>query len=420
MKLPLGRARQILAVVGVTALTVGAAACGGSSSKSTSDSSASKALGSPITVMATAPVNSPASSLPQWIDAAKIYAQAVNAKGGWAGHRVTIVGCDNQVIPTVMLNCARQAASVHAVAMTGFAIPSAAVLQTLQSANIPWVNGDAVTSLELQSPISFPIDVSAVYQSSAEVALAAKDKCSSTTVLASSLDEATGPLEVQQLEAQGYRAKLDIVPDTATDLSPYLAQASGSSCLLLYSIGPNQLASMSTSLPQMNHKFQHIIVTPTLTNAIVAAAPTVWAGAQIGSVDTNIQAPEWAPYRQAISRYATVSDKKFPFSEAQPIWSSMTLIGNVVTYLLAHGHSDVTSENVLTALRSNHTWSLDNTLPPVNFSKAIGIPQAPRVVSPNASFWVVSNGALTGAYGGKYYSILPIILKKKATSGFLS
>jgi hypothetical protein len=417
MTFRLYRFRWVVSLVGVIALVVAASACG-SSSASTAGA-APKHLGSPITVMATAPINSPAVSLPQWIDAAKIYAQAVNAKGGWDGHQVKIVGCDNQVIPTVMLNCARQAASVHAVAMTGFAIPSAAVMETLQSENIPWVNGDAVTSIELQSPMSFPINVSAVYQSSAEAALATKDKCKATTVLASSLDEANGTLEVQQLKAQGLKASLDVVPSTATDLSPYLAQASGSSCLLLYSITEALLASMNTALPTSGLKFQHIILTPTLTNAIIAEAPSVWNGTQIGSVDTNILAPAWAPYRQAIARYATVSNAKFPFSEAQPVWSSMVLIGNVVTYLLKHGHSNVTSANVVTALRSNHTWSLDNTAPPVNFTKSIGIPQAPRITSPDATFWIVANGAIASEYGGKYYSILPIILNKKATGGFL-
>ena len=97
----------------------------------------------------------------------------------------------------------------------------------------------------------------------------------------------------------------------------------------------------------------------------------------------------------------------------------MVLIGNVVTYLLKHGHSNVTSANVVTALRSNHTWSLDNTAPPVNFTKSIGIPQAPRITSPDATFWIVANGAIASEYGGKYYSILPIILNKKATGGFL-
>jgi hypothetical protein len=415
--------RRIFPLATGALLAIAMTACGSSGSSGSSSSntgSGANKLGSPITVLVTAPVNSPSSSLPQWIDAGKIYAAQVNAQGGWDGHQVNIVGCDNQVIPTVMLNCARQAVSAHAVAMTGFAIPSAAVMQTLQSASIPWVNGDAVTSIELQSPISFPIDVSALYQSTAEVALAVKDKCSSTTVLASSLDEANGTLEVKALEAQGYKGSLDVVPDTATDISPYLADASNSACLLLYSIGPNQLASMSVALPQMNHKFQHIIVTPTLTDSIVAAAPKVWEGAQIGSVDTNIQSAAWAPYRQAIAKYATVSNQKFPFSEAQPVWASMILIGNVVTYLLTHGHSTVTGADVVSALRSNHTWSLDNTMPAVNFTKTLGIPQAPRIVSPVASFWIVSNGALAGEYGGKYYSILPVILNQKATSGFLS
>src|ERR1700722_9362963 len=201
MPLTPGSIRRIFAVASVTALALaGVVACG--SSNSSDGGAGTKASKSPITVLVTAPINSPSSSLPQWVDAGKIYAKQINAKGGWGGHPVNIVGCDNQVIPTVMLNCARQAISAHAVAMTGFAIPSAAVLQTLQSANIPWVNGDAVTSVELQSPISFPIDVTALYQSTAEVALAVKDKCASTIVLASSLDEANGKVELDSLEAQ--------------------------------------------------------------------------------------------------------------------------------------------------------------------------------------------------------------------------
>jgi Periplasmic binding protein len=419
VKLAKDRTRQILALVSVAALAVGVTGCSSSSSSSSSSSAAAKTLGSPITVLVTAPVNSPAASLPQWINAAQIYADAVNADGGWGGHRVNIVGCDNQFIATVLLNCARQAASVHAVAMTGFAIPSAAVMQTLQSEGIPWVAGDAISSVELQSPMSFPINVTAAFQTSAETALAVEDKCKSTTVLAWSPDEADGALEVKQLETQGLKTSMVVVPSTATNIGPYLAAASHSTCLLMYSITEGLLASTATALPASGLKFQHIILTPTLTDAIIAQAPNVWNGTQIGSVDTNILASAWAPYRQAIARYATVSNAKFPFSESQPVWSSMILIGNVVTYLLAHGHSDVTAADVLAGLRSNHTWSLDNTAPPVNFTKSAGIPQAPRVVSPDASFWIVTNGAIAPEYGGKYYSILPIILGQKASSNLL-
>src|ERR1700722_8007530 len=94
--------RRIFPLATGTLLAIAMTACGSSGSSGSSGSgnagSGASKLGSPITVLVTAPVNSPSSSLPQWIDAGKIYAAQVNAQGGWDGHQVNIVGCDNQVI----------------------------------------------------------------------------------------------------------------------------------------------------------------------------------------------------------------------------------------------------------------------------------------------------------------------------------
>jgi hypothetical protein len=426
------RFRALAAVAGAIALVLIVSACGNSSSGSQSSSgtsssaatassssgAASSATKSPVTVLATAPVNSPAVSLPQWNDAAQIYAKQTNAAGGWDGHPVKIVACDNQLSPTVTVSCARQAGTDGAVAEIGFVLGTSAMMQVLQSEHVPWIPGIAGTPIELQSPSSYPTNISAVYQASGEVALAIKDKCASVALFVPSTLTSYAPIQKQQLAVNGIPSSAVIVPVTATDVSSYLAQTSGKACLLLTGVSSQIIAQLGVALPQLGSKFKHVIADPSLTTALASKAPSAWSGTQIASGETDINAPAWSTYRQGISKYATLSQTKFPYSEAQANYAGLTLLGNVVRSIAAKGEP-LTGASVEAALNSNTTWSANGMVPAVNFTRQLGVPDAPRLVSPYVAFsQVTPQGQVTGAFDNQYVSILELLLGKKVTGAF--
>jgi ABC-type branched-subunit amino acid transport system substrate-binding protein len=423
------RERALTLVAGAIALVVAVSACGSTSSSTSSASSASTSAsstagaasspkGSPVTVLVTAPVNSPAVSLPQWFDISEIYAKQMNAAGGLDGHPVKIVTCDNQLSPTETVSCARKAGAVGAVAEVGFALGTSAMMQVLQSEHIPWIPGDAATPIELQSPISFPPTLTALYQASGQVALAIKDKCKSVALFVPSTLVAQAPIQKQQLAVNGIPSSVVVVPVTSTDVSPYLAQTSGKTCLILSGVSDQIIAQLGVALPQLGAKFQHVIADPSLTTALATKAPTAWNGTQIASVITDISAPAWSTYRQGISQYATLSQTKFPYSEGQGNYAAMNLLGNVVESIAKRGDT-INSTSVLAALNSNTTWSTDGVTPSVNFTVKLGVPNSPRLASPYAGFSEVnSSGQVTGAFDNQYVSILDLLLGKKVSGGF--
>jgi hypothetical protein len=234
--------------------------------------------------------------------------------------------------------------------------------------------------------------------------------------MAAAPDEAQATIQAQQFAAQGRHASIVVIPSTASDMAPYVSQASSSSCLLLTGTTPSETTQLSVALRQAPKKFEHIIATPTLTTQITSAAPDVWNGAQVVSFVSNYDAPAWAPFRDAVAKYGKLNDKSDPYSEAQGNWLSMTLLGTVATSLANEGVS-ITAASVVKALSTNTKWSTANLSPAVNFTTKLSVPDAPRLVSPYAAFSVVTNGKVVGAFNNQYRSVLPIILRRPVSSG---
>src|SRR5271154_6010063 len=116
-------ARRISACVAIVATVSVLAACSSSGSSSTcsggGSTSASTANKSPVKIFVTSSFTGTAYSDPQVLSAAEAAADSINAAGGIKGHPVSIVGCDDQLSPSVATQCAQKALSEKPIAVTG-------------------------------------------------------------------------------------------------------------------------------------------------------------------------------------------------------------------------------------------------------------------------------------------------------------
>src|SRR5712664_1971940 len=107
------RRRYLLAVP--AALTVLLAAC----SSSTTGTTSTSASGGDIKVMVIAPFTLAVAPSKANYDAVRIQADLQNAKGGINGHKIDVIGCDDQTDPNVGAQCAQQAVREHVAALLG-------------------------------------------------------------------------------------------------------------------------------------------------------------------------------------------------------------------------------------------------------------------------------------------------------------
>jgi Periplasmic binding protein len=332
----------------------------------------------PIVIAVTAPVNSQIASYPQYFHGVQAYADAVNATGGLGGRRLKILTCDNQFNPDVMANCARSAVSAGAVAMVGNGPTAQSFLSILAAKHIPWMPADPFTPLEYQQPNVFVSTIGYVYLNTAEVALASYAKCPSVAVWYSTLIPGVGTAIAAALQTEGIKSTL-------------------------------------VAVAQLGHKFHQIISTNALTTKFSSQYPSVWNGTLIANTLTDYQGPTWATFRAAMHKYFPTEVSN---PEAAQVWPLAAVLGSVATYLNKHGKT-VNAKNVFGALSSNHSWSSGGVIPNVNYTKSLGVTGFPRLVTGQAGFQTVKNGAVTGAFGNKYMSITPFIKGKTVPLGTL-
>ena len=408
-----GKGSAAIAVVGAALLlaaTTNALASGAQAAKSKGT----------ITILATAPVNDAYYSAPQWLEAEKVFADWYNAHSGFGGYTVKIDTCDNLLSPAGAVTCAQQAVTDNAVAMVGFALPNTTMMSTLAAANIAWVPGDAATSVETTSTDSFPVNQTAIYTTADLTALVVKDKCTSAGIMVLASAAGQGAVQAQQLTANGISNNTADVPATAVDQTPYIQQLAKNQCLILTGVSNTVLPGIASAITETGTHFAHIIATADMTTAIVQSAPSVWGNVQVGLATSDESSPVWNIFHQAVAKYSTIGgfdNAKAPFSQPEGGWQAMVILRNVIAHLAGENKA-VTAANVRGALTSNHAWPVDGSEAPVNFSKSLKIPGAPRIFNAQGFFAVVKNGKLVPGFGGKGINMASIIGNQKASGPF--
>ena len=157
------------------------AACGSSSNKTTGTpsggSSSAATSGADIKVMVIAPFTLAVAPAKANLDAVKIQADDINAKGGINGHKVVVIGCDDNTDPNVAAKCAQQAVSEKVVAVLGqFSLVGASIFPVIEAAGIPEIGLIQYGSNEQISPSAWPIAPAVVLAEGSATGYLAKDK----------------------------------------------------------------------------------------------------------------------------------------------------------------------------------------------------------------------------------------------------
>lgn len=112
-----------------------------------------------LTVMTFAPQDSTATNMPGMPGMAKAYERWVNSKGGINGRKLRVLTCNERNTATGAADCARKAVAEKAVAVIGsYSQHGRAFLAPLEAEGIPFIGGYGVSSVEFQSPLSFPVN----------------------------------------------------------------------------------------------------------------------------------------------------------------------------------------------------------------------------------------------------------------------
>jgi ABC-type branched-subunit amino acid transport system substrate-binding protein len=97
-------------------------------------------------------------------DAVRIQADLQNAKGGINGHKIDVIGCDDQSDPNVGAKCAQQAVSDHVVAIVGeFSEAAASIWPIINAAGIPSIGLVQLVAQDQTSPNAWPVSPPAVF-----------------------------------------------------------------------------------------------------------------------------------------------------------------------------------------------------------------------------------------------------------------
>jgi len=164
------------------------AACSSSSSSSSSTTAggtpsgassgtSGAATGGDIKVMVIAPFALAVAPAKANYDAVRIQAALQNAKGGINGHKIDVIGCDDQSDPNVGAQCAQKAVREHVTALLGvFTLVSASIWPVINAAGIPEIGLVQYGAGDMVSPNSWPLTAPAPVANATSMGYLAKVK----------------------------------------------------------------------------------------------------------------------------------------------------------------------------------------------------------------------------------------------------
>jgi ABC-type branched-subunit amino acid transport system substrate-binding protein len=246
------RRASLPAVVAVVALL--AAACGSSSSGSSSGSggstsapaatssapaatsssgaaTSSAASGGTIKVGTMIPLTGTGLNYPDWLSGAKASVAAINAAGGVNGSKIDLIECDDQNNPNQALACARKLVGDHvAIIAGGLSLFGTQVAQVLKPSKMSWFGALPITIPEGQLPNLYPFEAGYLGDYGPTATFAKNDGAKSLAGFV--LQGATGAGAAQALQEGAKKAGIAYkgtitVPIDASDYAPYVQKLVG-------------------------------------------------------------------------------------------------------------------------------------------------------------------------------------------------
>jgi len=426
--LPLKRSLPLVALV--LAASVVAAACSSSSSKGSSSSSASSAASSSSASSAAAPPTSSGSSsapptgtpiklfllaplsggytFPEVVDGANAAAKAINAAGGVQGHPIEIDACDGKTAtdPNPSVQCARDAvADPEVIADVGsYSSFDDFVLPIEKAADMASIGNPAFSVSDQTFTNSFPF----IGEEGPASVVVAYDQGAKKVVFAE-IDLpnfAHASSDANAILQTGRGVSLGGVvstPLTATDVTPYVAQAAKKGDAVALSIPPNQTIQWVHDNVQGNYNqkivFAALNLNPTTLSAMGSAAQGVYVASSLPLVSSD--SPGIDRFKSEMTAYKTSAvQDEISLNSWLSVWAFAQVSDTI--------QGPVTRQSVLTAFGQLTNFNVFGLLPP-NFSTttpgALPIPNATRIFNTDIVEGEIEGGKAVDV-GNGYVSLL--------------
>jgi ABC-type branched-subunit amino acid transport system substrate-binding protein len=311
----------------------------------------------------------------------RIQADLQNARGGINGHKVVVIGCDDQSDPNVGAKCAQQAVQEHVVALLGvFTLVADSIWPIINAAGIPSIGLVQYAAADMTSPNAWPLTAPAPVANASATGYLAKAKgCKAIAdVQANAGANSNLPVELNKavLKTAGIKYVGPFLLTVTNGLAnvPAVARSitSQADCANV-ALGQNGL-TLEKAILQLDPKFRFA------TNQL--SLPTDWA-TELGTQSTALnglgglapdtsQAPGMIEYFKEMKAKAS-GDALNEFSKLA--WASWYAFAQVASTIKA----DVTASSLTDALGKASSVDTKGIAAPVDFTKPTPVKSMTRV-----------------------------------------
>lgn len=400
--------KRIAAILAAATLVM--AACGGdddtsAGSATTADEAggsaggAAQPTGEPIKVMTEAPVDSQAAPYPNIPEAAKVYAQYINDKGGIKGRPLEVIVCDDRADAAEAANCARRAVEENVVANVGsFTIDVSRGMPILEENSIAWFGACCpVVAQEYTSPISFPMGFVGAFPTAAAIKMI-DDGCESVV-------EVYGDAPVADVFhtafANGWKSKgrdatdLKVVriPLAPGDYSAQAAQANSPEVDCLFAnISDVNWIPLITALDSVGASPRFYGPQGNLNGKVAEQFPEQTEGGIVVNVYPHIDAPVWDDYRASLEKY-DAPDLDWNSLAGLGTWAAFTAF----TLIVEDMEGEINNETFLAAASAATEVDTGGMVGVLDFTKEWGGGggEFNRIFNRTVFFDVIEDGKLT-------------------------
>jgi ABC-type branched-subunit amino acid transport system substrate-binding protein len=378
-----------------------------SSAASSSSASGSAAASPAITVMTIGPVNTALTPYPQIPEAAKLYAEYANARGGIAGHPLTVLTCDDQGVPDQAMACAREAVSDHVVAVVGsFSINQDLIIPILQSAGIAYFGTCcAFSTQDLTSPVSFPIGSQTMID--VGIGAAAGSACSRigfVNIAGAPYQAFFDKIEHTALTPSGkpVTAEADM-PITASDVAPYIAKVvSGTDCIMS-DLPQANWQLMVPAIAQAGGHQRLIGMQGNLDVTSCAGQDATCKSAIVVGLFPDLSSAPFADFRQAIATYHAPSKYDYDSLAGLGTWAAYTAFADIVSGM----KGSITAVSFLAAASHADDVTTGGETPALNFTKFWDVAGQGRFFNRSVVFEEYQNGTLKPIDDNRFFDMTP-------------
>jgi ABC-type branched-chain amino acid transport systems, periplasmic component len=361
-------------------LLAGCATDGGSA---TEDSS--------IKIMVLGSFSEPPYVLPEIPVGAQAAVNRVNAEGGINGRELELIICDDNGNPNDAAACARQAVNDGVAAVVGtFTLFGDSVIPLLEAAGIPDILPVAISNTELSSEISFPVMDGSTVTSAVGGLLARDENCTNVATFGTDFPQSHTNFDTFWEPAiVGYGADAAtgvFVPATATDMAPFVAQATtdGADCLAFVT-GVQQTAAGIVAAKASGQDGAISVTATALPETVLSQLGTDADG--VLALSTYFFPSTGKPVAVQAQQDMAEVDASQPVND-----TSLNAYAAVLVFAeVASGLDEITGATVIEAL--NTVGTIDVGLFNANdFSKTGYLPDAPRLSMSVHQVYVAENG----------------------------